>query len=58
MDSFKTLDSKWKIYKNISKRRLGKDLIKYPYAELHYGSNAIEIIEKNAKSRARNGSNG
>ena len=50
MDSFKALDSKWKIYKNISKHRLGKDLIKYPYSELQYGQSDIEIIEKNTKS--------
>lgn len=45
MDSFITLDGKWKIYKNISERR-SKDLIKYPYAELYYGHSDIEIIEK------------
>ena len=45
-----SLDSKWKIYKNILKHRLGKDLIKYPYAELQYGQSDIEIIEKNMKS--------
>jgi two-component system CheB/CheR fusion protein len=50
MDSFRTLDSKWKIYKNISKQRLGKDLVKSPYAELQYGQNDIEIIEENMKS--------
>jgi two-component system CheB/CheR fusion protein len=50
MDSFKTLDSKWKVYKNISKHRLNKGLIKYPYSELQYGESDIEIIEKNMKS--------
>lgn len=50
MDSFKTLDSKWKIYENISKPRLNKDLTKYPHSELPYGSSGVEIIEKDEKS--------
>ncbi|OEC88368.1 chemotaxis protein CheR [Methanobacterium sp. A39] len=50
IDSFKNLDSKWKIYKNISKPRSNKELTTYPYSELHYGNRDIEIMEKNGKS--------
>ncbi|MGZ7043884.1 MAG: chemotaxis protein CheB, partial [Methanobacterium sp.] len=50
IDSFKSLDNKWKIYKNISSHGFRKDLIKYPHSELQYGSSDIQIIEKNWES--------